>query len=286
MREKLPDWFTKEIVRGKKYFQVIETLKELNLNTVCEKARCPNRGECCARGTAAFLIMGNVCARFCRFCAVQKGVPKPLEKDEPKRIAEAIGKLGLKYAVITSVTRDDLEDDGASHFARTIREIRWENPLVKIEVLIPDFQGSTQALKIVLDARPDVLNHNLETAPRLYRTVRPKADYKKSLQVLLFSKIIEPKILTKSGLMLGLGETREEILEVLKDLRENECDFLTLGQYLAPSKKHLPVKRFVAPEEFENLKKEALNLGFKAVAAGPLVRSSYLADRLFNSKVA
>jgi len=283
MRRNFPQWLKTGILHGKTLLKTEGLLEQYGLNTICTSAKCPNRGECYAKSTATFLIMGDTCTRNCRFCAVQKGIPKSLESEEPKKIAEVVKGLGLKYVVITSVTRDDLEDGGASHFARVIREIRWENPEVKVEVLIPDFQGSAEALKIVLDARPDVLNHNLETVPRLYRTVRPKADYKRSLQILLMSKVINPKIPTKSGLMLGLGESKEEIIEVMEDLRKIECDFLTLGQYLAPSKNHLPIKRYVLPEEFEMLKEIALKLGFKGVASGPLVRSSYKASELFKT---
>lgn len=284
MKEKLPDWFARGITCGREYFQVLETLEELNLNTVCEEANCPNRGECYANGTATFLIMGDVCTRNCRFCAIEKRPPEDIDVFEPKRIAKAIKKLNLKYVVITSVTRDDLPDGGASHFEKTIRQIRWLNPAVKIEVLIPDFQGNFQSVKTVADAKPDVMSHNLETVPRLYRSVRPKAEYQKSLDILYWAKLIDPQIFTKSGLMLGLGETKEEIIAVMQNLRKIDCDFLTLGQYLSPSANHLKVERFIPPEEFEILKETALGLGFKAVASAPLVRSSYLAERLLEVK--
>lgn len=295
MRRELPQYLRTGILHGKTLLRTEKILEEYRLNTICSSAKCPNRGKCYSRATVTFLIMGDICTRNCRFCAVTKGVPKPLESWEPKRIAEAVKELGLKYDVITSVTRDDLEDGGASHFAKTIREIRWaaseggeprqgrENPRAKIEVLIPDFQGSVESLKIVLDARPDVLSHNLETVPRLYKIVRPKADYKRSLQILLMSKVINPKIPTKSGLMLGLGESRKEIIEVMEDLRKVECDLLTLGHYLAPSENHLPIARFVLPEEFKILKKEALKLSFKGVVSEPLARSSYKASELFKT---
>lgn len=279
---RLPEYLKKKIYCGPNLFEVEKIIGERGLETVCSEARCPNRGECWASGTATFLILGKYCTRNCGFCSVEKGAPLAPDISEPKKIASAVLALKLRHVVITSVTRDDLPDGGANHFARVIREIRWENPQTKIEVLIPDFKGQAEALKIVLDARPDVLAHNVETVPRLYKTVRPKANYKRSLKVLLMSKIQNPKIPTKSGMMLGLGETKKEILKAMADLRKVDCDFLTLGQYLAPSRNHLAVERFVLPEEFDELKTLALEMGFKNVASGPLVRSSYQAEKLLS----
>lgn len=303
----LPSYLKKPIYCGKNLFRVEKILQTLGLETVCQEAHCPNLGECWSQGTATFLILGKYCTRNCRFCAVEKGAPLALDPEEPKKIAKAVRELGLKYVVVTSVTRDDLPDAGASHFAKVIREILWaasgetslppearlaplsgvsfrrENPQTKIEVLIPDFQGSPEALKIVVDARPDVLAHNLETVPRLYSRVRPEANYRRSLGVLAMAKIMNPHIPTKSGLMLGLGETKKEILKVLRDLRQVDCDFLTLGQYLAPSKNHLPVERFVLPKEFEKFQEISLGLGFKKVASAPLVRSSYRAREMLDN---
>lgn len=249
-----------------------------SLNTVCQSAHCPNIGECFERGTATFLILGNRCSRNCGFCAVPSGVPLPPDDSEPEQVALAAEALGLRYVVVTSVTRDDLPDGGASQFAETIKAIRRRLPSSRVEVLIPDFQGSLRGLNVVLHALPDVLNHNLETVPRLYPLVRRQADYLRSLGLLRKAKELEPRLLTKSGLMLGLGETREEVTGVLEDLKAADCDILTLGQYLQPSPRHLEVARYIAPEEFAGLKEEALGLGFAHVEAGPLVRSSYHAE--------
>jgi lipoic acid synthetase len=256
-----------------------EKLRDWNLGTVCQSAHCPNLGECFSRGTATFMILGTVCCRRCRFCAVDKGSPKPPDPDEPERVARATQAMGLQYVVVTSVTRDDLPDGGAEHFARTIRSIRDHCPGVKVEVLVPDLQGSHRALQTVCDAAPDVFNHNVETVPRLYETVRPQADYRRSLDVL--ARAAEQGLTTKSGLMLGLGESSREIWEVLGDLRRAGCTYLTLGQYLAPSNRHVPVHRYVPPEEFERWGETARAMGFREVASGPLVRSSYRAEELF-----
>jgi lipoic acid synthetase len=250
-------------------------LDGLALHTVCQEAQCPNKGECFHARTATFLILGDVCTRGCRFCAVQKGSPEPLDGNEPERVALAVERLNLKYAVITSVTRDDAPDGGAGIFAETIRAIRRRMPGCKVEVLIPDFLGSDDALRTVMDARPDVLNHNLETVPRLYATARPGADYARSLALLRRAKEMSPGALTKTGLMLGLGETLDEVRAVLAELIAVRCDLLTLGQYLQPSRAHLPIERYVPPEEFAALAREGEAMGLKHVEAGPLVRSSY-----------
>jgi lipoic acid synthetase len=256
-----------------------EKLRGWNLGTVCQSAHCPNLGECFSRGTATFMILGSVCSRRCRFCAVDKGTPKPPDPEEPERVARATKAMGLAYVVVTSVTRDDLPDGGADHFAKTIQCIREHCPEGKVEVLVPDFEGSKSALQTVCDARPDVFNHNVETVARLYETVRPQADYRRSLEVLAYAA--ERGLPTKSGLMLGLGETSREIWETLGDLRRAGCTYLTLGQYLAPSDKHVPVHRYVSPEEFERWGGTARAMGFQEVASGPLVRSSYRAEELF-----
>ena len=250
----------------------------MKLHTVCESAACPNIGDCWNRRTATFMILGNVCTRRCGFCAVQKGAPLPVDYDEPNRVAEACAALGLKFAVVTSVNRDDRKDGGAELFALTIRAIRNRVPGCGVEVLVPDFQGSHAAMDIVLDASPTILNHNTETVPRLYRQVRLGARYERSLDMLAYAKRARPGIPAKSGLMLGLGETQDEVLGVMRDLRAANVDILTLGQYLRPSKKHLPVLRYVPVEEFEELKSAGYQMGFRHVESGPLVRSSYHAD--------
>lgn len=247
------------------------------LHTVCQSAACPNQAECWNEGTATFMVLGNVCTRGCRFCNVPKGVPQGLDRDEPDRVAAAVAALKLKYAVVTSVTRDDLVDGGAEIFAQTIQAIRSTSPECRIEVLIPDFQGSEPSLGIVLDAKPDILNHNLETVPSLYSRVRPQAGYRRSLELL--SRAKASGAVTKTGLMLGLGEEREEILAVMRDLREIGCAILTLGQYLKPGKTHLAVEKYYHPDEFSALRDQALDLGFHHVVAGPLVRSSYHAGK-------
>ena len=257
--------------------EVRKLLRDLHLSTVCESARCPNRGECFSRRTATFLIMGETCTRRCGFCAVGKGVPSPPDRGEAAAVAEAVERLGLGYAVITSVTRDDLPDGGAEAFASVVREIRQRRPGTAVEVLVPDFKGSAAALETVLEARPEVLNHNLETVPRLYAAVRPGADYRRSLGLIMKAASRSPGPLTKSGLMLGLGETEREVTEVMSDLSAAGCRVLTLGQYLQPSRSSLPVARYLRPEEFGDLARTGRRLGIEKVVAGPLVRSSYRA---------
>ena len=279
-----PEWLKKRISCGNSYDKVMTLLKDSCLHTVCEEANCPNLGECFSQGTATFMIMGNRCTRNCTFCAVIHDRPEPLDRKEPEAVASAIKRLGLKYAVITSVTRDDLPDGGASHFAATIRAIRQQNPRTAIEVLIPDFQGSREALKTVLEAHPDILNHNVETVPSLYKQVRPQADYRQSLNVLLQAHRDGGTKATKSGIMLGLGEKPEEVLTVLEDLLEVGCRNLTIGQYLAPSFMHHQVHRYIHPDEFAKWEATAYESGFEAVASGPFVRSSYHASEMFNSK--
>jgi lipoic acid synthetase len=279
---RLPSWLKRSLPRGNENFFTQNLLTELRLETVCENARCPNRPECYSRRTATFMILGNVCTRPCGFCAVPRGLPLELEDDEPERVAEAAVRLGLKHVVITSVTRDDLVDGGADHFRRCILAVR-RRTRAAVEVLTPDFLGDRNAIARVLEARPEVFNHNLETVPRLYRKVRGRADYQRSLDLLAFVKEQAPEIVTKSGLMVGLGETTEELMHTLADLRKVRCDTLTLGQYLAPTLKHLPVTRFVPPEEFDELAALARSLGFQQVASGPFVRSSYHADEMVNA---
>lgn len=279
---RLPEWVKRSVLNTEENRGTRQILKEQKLNTICESGRCPNKGECWARGTATFMLMGALCTRTCRFCAVNKGLPAPLEEDEPTRIAEAARQMGLRHVVLTSVNRDDLPDQGGNHFAKTIRALKELVPGIAVEVLTPDFQGRRDALEIVLAAGPVVYNHNLETVPRLYKRVRPGSKYDRSLQVLAMAKEIAPEIPTKSGIMLGLGETKEEIIELMRDLRKIDCDFFTLGQYLRPSRDQLPVKRYVEPAEFEELGKIAWDLGFKMVHSGPLVRSSYHAEELAN----
>lgn len=276
-----PSWLKIKTSAGDDYRRVKRLLKEKSLHTVCEEAGCPNIFECFNSGTATFLILGDTCTRNCRFCLVNKGIPAEVDDDEPIRIAATVAELDLSFAVITSVTRDDLPDGGASHFASVISEIKRASPGCGVEVLVPDFAGARAPLERVLAAKPDVLNHNVETVPRLYRSVRPQADYRRSLLVLSRAKELAPSIVSKSGLMAGLGEKPSEVLGVLKDLREANCDVVTIGQYLSPSRKHVPVDRYYDPSEFEELKLAALELGFSRVEAGPLVRSSYRASRSF-----
>lgn len=263
---------------GQEFLRVKGLLRELELHTVCEEAQCPNVGECFGRGTATFLILGEQCTRDCRFCAVKGGTPSPLDWEEPERVAKAAQALGLRHVVVTSVTRDDLADGGAAIYAATIRRLGALLPQTTVEVLIPDFGGDAAALQKVVEAAPDILNHNLETIQRLYPVVRPQADYRRSLELLRQAKLYRPGQTTKSGLMVGLGEGPEELLEALADLRAVDCDLVTIGQYLAPSKNHLPVARYHTPEEFGRLKTCAQNLGFAHVEAAPLVRSSYRAE--------
>lgn len=274
-------WLKAPLPAGENFHQVRRLVNDNKLHTVCQSAHCPNIGECWGQRTATFMILGDICTRNCRFCNVKSGLPQTVDVDEPKRVAAAVKTLSLKYVVVTSVTRDDLADGGASIFADTILEIRKFVPDCRVEVLIPDLNGSPEALKIVFGASPDVLNHNLETVPALYEQVRPAADYDRSLEVLKLAKSFG--LTSKSGLMLGLGETRRQVIEVMRDLRKIECDFLTLGQYLQPSSKHARIDRYVSPEEFEELKNEGLRLGFKFIEAGPLVRSSYHAALSYNN---
>ena len=279
-----PDWLRVKLGKSSGGVRVENLLKDLSLNTVCREANCPNRGECYSKGTATFMIMGKRCTRRCRFCNVTGGKPEGLDPLEPAKVAEAVDIMGLRYVVVTSVTRDDLRDGGAGHFAGTIEAIKDLKKDVRVEVLIPDLQGCEDALDTVLKAEPDVLNHNIETIPRLYEKVRAQAEYKRSLTLLKRAKDKAPHIKTKSGIMLGLGETKEEVVKVLKDLREHSCDLLTLGQYLSPSKDHYPVQEYITPEEFQWYREKALSMGFEDVASSPLVRSSYKAWELFNDR--
>ncbi|HEY9165092.1 MAG TPA: lipoyl synthase [Candidatus Kryptonia bacterium] len=271
-----PDWIRAKLPYGDNYARLLGLMRRKQLHTVCEEARCPNLGECWGRGTATFMILGDVCTRSCGFCAVKTGRPTEFDTDEPRRVAEAVMSMNLRHVVITSVNRDELKDGGASIFAETIRQIRMRDPKCRVEVLIPDFRGDKIAMDLVVDAAPDILNHNVETAPRLYSIVRPQAKYERSLEVLAYFK--EKGLVTKSGMMVGIGERAEEVLKVMDDLRKSKVDILTIGQYLQPTKEHLPIDRYVKPEEFEMYKREGLALGFKFVESGPLVRSSYHAD--------
>jgi lipoic acid synthetase len=275
---RLPEWLKVRFPGGPNYLEVRALLRGSALHTVCEEARCPNIGECWERRTATFMILGDLCTRRCHYCAVRTGRPQGLDRDEPYRLAAVVQRLGLRYCVITSVNRDDLPDGGAEVFAECIRQVRRAAPSCKVEVLIPDFGGRWEALQVVLDARPDVLGHNIETVRRIFRRVRPKGDYDRSLGLLEEAKSRWPQCVTKSGMMVGLGETYEEIGETMRDLRRVGCDLFTVGQYLRPSPIHYPVARFYHPREFEEIREEGLRLGFRYVAAGPLVRSSYLAD--------
>lgn len=281
MTERLPPWLTRRVPKAEVLEEMKDMLEGLGLHTVCESAHCPNIGECFAKKTATFMILGDRCTRNCRFCAVTSEKPLPVDKDEPIRVARAVENLRLKHVVITSVTRDDLEDGGAFIFASTISEIKKINPPPTIEVLIPDFQGSIQALEKVIDAHPEIIAHNVETVPRLYPQVRPQADYRRSLNIIKMVKDKQPDIYTKSGLMVGLGETKEEVLGLMDDLRGSGCDIITIGQYLRPSSKHLEVKEFIKPEVFEYYKNEALKKGFKHAASSPFVRSSYNSEEFF-----
>jgi len=277
-----PAWLKRRLATGVEYEKIRNLIKDRHLHTVCQEAHCPNRWECYSKQTATFLILGPGCTRNCRFCAVEARLQPP-DPTEPVRVAEAIAQMKLRYAVITSVTRDDLADGGAGFFAQTIAAVRSRSPDVRIEVLIPDFKGNAAALQTVADAQPDVINHNIETVPRLYPVVRPQADYRRSLNLLRSVKTYANRIPTKSGMMLGLGEAEDEIIRSLQDLRNSLCDILTLGQYLQPTRAHLPVARYLPPEEFNRLKKTALALGFIKVASGPFVRSSYHAGELYHA---
>ncbi len=279
-RARHPRWLKVPLPTGQNFHDVRKLIKQNDLHTVCQSAHCPNIGDCWGQRTATFMILGEVCTRDCRFCAVTSGTPQAVDRDEPLRVAEAIKKLSLRYAVITSVTRDDLPDGGASVFADTIQEIRKAVPACQIEVLIPDFNGLESALSTVINARPDVLNHNIETVPSLYPAVRPEANYYRSMRVLKLAK--QQGMLTKTGLMLGLGEKNDEVLDVMRDLRNIDCDILTLGQYLQPSASHLSIDRYLTPGEFHQFKLTGEKMGFRHVEAGPLVRSSYHAGSSFN----
>jgi lipoic acid synthetase len=270
-----PRWLRAKAPVGEEYHELKKLARGLGLHTVCESAQCPNIGECWNHRTATFMLLGNLCTRRCGFCAVPKGRPEPIDRDEPRRVAEAVARLGLKFAVVTSVNRDDDNVGGAEIFAETIREIRRQQPGCSVEVLIPDFQGRRDCLEIVLAAEPDILNHNMETVPRLYRVARSGARYERSLDLLAAAKQIAPQMVTKTGIMVGLGEEMDELLAVCRDLAGRRVDILTIGQYLAPSRDHLPVKRLYTPEEFAFLKREADAMGFRHVESGPLVRSSY-----------
>ncbi len=265
-----------------KVLSLKKRLRKLSLHTVCEEANCPNIGECFSRGVATFMILGDTCTRNCPYCDVNHGKPKPLDEKEPENVAKMVKKLGLRYVVITSVDRDDLSDGGASHFAKTIKAIKALNKSILVEILIPDFKGKSGALKTVIDAKPDVINHNIETVPSLYPKVRHRGNYEYSLSVLRQVKKLSPDTPTKSGIMVGLGEIKEEIIDVMKDLRKVDCDILTIGQYLQPSLNHLPVSKYYTDEEFEELGEIGYSLGFKEVYSGKLVRSSYRADIIFD----
>jgi lipoic acid synthetase len=270
-----PEWLKARAPVGENYHSLKQLARSMNLHTVCESAHCPNIGECWHHKTATFMMLGDLCTRRCGFCAVPKGRPEPIDFDEPRRVAEAVAALGLEYAVITSVTRDDDLVGGARAFAMVVEEIRRQAPHCRSEVLIPDFQGKPEAIRIVVDSRPDVLNHNTESVPRLYRAVRSGARYERTLELLRYAKEIRPEGVTKSGVMVGLGEETAELLQVLRDLAAVHCDILTIGQYLRPSRDHLPMARLYTPREFAELKAEALQMGFRHVESGPLVRSSY-----------
>jgi len=278
-----PDWLRVRSPMGENYHNLKRLARSLNLHTVCESAQCPNIGECWHHKTATFMMLGNLCTRRCGFCAVPKGRPEPIDFDEPRRVAEAVAALGLEFAVITSVNRDDDLTGGARIFAMVIEEIRRIAPACRVEVLIPDFQGDPEAIRIVVDAQPAILNHNTETVPRLYRVVRSGARYERTHELLRYAKELRPGQITKSGVMVGLGEETAELHEVLRDLAGVGCDILTIGQYLRPSRDHLPMKRLYTPREFAELKIEALKMGFRHVESGPLVRSSYHAHEQADS---
>ena len=276
-RPRLPSWFKIQAKTGPDYLDIKQIMERLKLHTICEEARCPNRWECWNARTATFLILGDICTRRCHYCSVQTGKPLPLDMDEPVRVAEAIRALGLRHAVITSVNRDELPDGGASAFAETIRQSRRLNPTCTIEVLIPDFEGNERALATVCVEKPEILNHNIETVRRLFPSIRPQGKYQRSIDLLARAKQLEMR--TKSGLILGMGETLDEVREVMRDLRAVDCDIITIGQYLQPTRGHLPVARFYDPSEFMLLKEEGLAMGFSQVESGPLVRSSYHAEQ-------
>jgi lipoic acid synthetase len=280
-RRRLPPWFKVPMPGGATFIEVQNLLRQSELHTVCQEAHCPNIGECWESRSATFMILGDTCTRRCHYCAVTTGRPFTLDLEEPQRLARTVERLGLRYCVITSVNRDDLPDGGAFIFAQCIHQIRQRLPECRVEVLIPDFQGSRPALDTVMRAIPNVLNHNIETVHRVFHSVRPKGDYQRSLELLARAKEIAPTAVTKSGMMVGLGEEREEIIQTMKDLRSVDCDLLTIGQYLRPSAKHYPLAKFYTPQEFEELRREGERLGFRHVASGPLVRSSYHAEEQF-----
>src|SRR5215831_9327258 len=277
LTEPRPEWLKVRIRANETFDSVNRMINDLSLHTVCQEARCPNIFECWSEGTATFMILGDICTRHCGFCAVSKGKPLSLDPDEPRHVGEAVRQLGVRHAVVTSVNRDELPDGGSAHFAETIRWIRRLNPACRVEVLIPDFCGDEQALNTVLEARPDVLNHNTETVPRLYKRVRPDARFEQSMELLRRAngRKSEWPLLTKSGLMVGLGETAEELLETFRSISETGCEILTVGQYLSPTPRHIPIERYYTPDEFAGLRQQALAMGFRYVEAGPLVRSSY-----------
>lgn len=276
-----PSWLIKKTPKAANIKKIRNMIADDSIHTVCESAKCPNIGECYSKKTVTFMILGNVCTRNCRFCAVQKGAPALPDPREPEKVAQAAQKLGLKHVVITSVTRDDLSDGGATHFADTIREVKRANSEAKVEVLIPDLQGNEQDLSIITEAKPNILNHNLETISSLYPLVRPQAEYKRSLKVLKSAKKQENSLYTKSGIMVGLGEKQEEVVRLMEDLRSVGCDILTIGQYLQPSKDQIEVSEFITPDLFEEYKQTAEKLGFKKVFSGPFVRSSYKASEIY-----
>jgi len=278
-----PAWLKVKLPAGQTYHHIKHMMRSQTLHTVCEEAMCPNLGECWSRGTATFLLMGDICTRSCSFCHIKTGRPLPLDEDEPRRVAETVSTMNLKHCVLTSVNRDELPDGGAHIFAHTIEEIRKRLPTCSTEVLIPDFKGDRNALKIVMAARPSILNHNTETVPRLYRTVRPRANYRRSLNVLAWAKEMDPQAVTKTGIMVGLGETKDEVVQLMQDLRTIDVDIMTIGQYLRPTRQHLPVYRYVHPDEFQEYHNIGMELGFNWVESGPLVRSSYHADDQANA---
>jgi lipoic acid synthetase len=277
--ERKPDWLRVKMPSGQQYHELKTLMRAKTLHTVCEEAMCPNIGDCWGRGTATFLLLGDTCTRSCGFCHIKTGRPTWLDEQEPERVAEAVKAIGLSHAVLTSVNRDELPDGGAHIFAHSIELIHQQVPGCTVEVLIPDFKGDRDALKLVMDTHPEILNHNIETVPRLYRTVRPQAIYQRSLRVLQVAKELDPAAVTKSGLMVGLGETWDEVIQVMRDLRAHDVDILTVGQYLRPTRNHLPVLRYWTPDEFTRLHDEGLAMGFRRVESAPLVRSSFHAER-------
>lgn len=274
-RERKPEWLKIRLNTNENYQELKKMMRSKTLHTVCEEARCPNIFECWANRTATFMILGDICTRACRFCAVKTGLPTELDWQEPECVAEAVEQMGVRYAVVTSVARDDLKDGGAAIFAATIKAIRKRNPFTSVEVLIPDFMGNWDALKVVMDAKPDVLNHNIETVRRRSDRVRSKAKYDRSLELLKRAKEMQPQIPTKSSIMVGVGETFDEVVEAMQDLRAHDVDIVTIGQYLQPTKKHLKIDRYYTPDEFKQLREIGLSMGFSHVESGPLVRSSY-----------